>query len=136
MSISARFAVRGVLIVSARMLDSSGMKLMYVACAGLLVGCGGGKVELDPVRETGDKVVVDPSIVRDKEDVSEEKTAGEDLRFVGLTKAAAKKLAESENQRSRVVREDGKARVLTQDYRPERLNFTVVDGRVTRVTRG
>jgi len=105
-----------------------------VVC-GVLVGCEHG-VELTPVVETKEKVVVDSSIVRDKDDVSEEKTSGGDLRYVGLTKAAAKELAASEGVKSRVVLEDGEAFMVTRDYLPERLNFEVVKGRVTRVTRG
>lgn len=36
----------------------------------------------------------------------------------------------------RVVEIDGEAQITTKDYRPERLNFAVEKGVVTRVTKG
>jgi hypothetical protein len=36
----------------------------------------------------------------------------------------------------RVVEVDGVSRPVTRDYRPERLNFKVADGKITAVTKG
>lgn len=115
----------------------------WLVC-GALVGCVDSGVEreaetvvkIQPVEETKKKVIVSPGIVRDKKDVSEENTSGADLRFVGMTDVAAKELAESEGLKSRVVRVDGVARMVTRDFLRDRLNFEVMSGRVTRVTRG
>ena len=56
--------------------------------------------------------------------------------FVGLTLKEAEALADKHALRHRVVMLDGKPRPATKDYRPERLNFTVVDGKVTAVRKG
>lgn len=53
--------------------------------------------------------------------------------LVGQTLAKATELADAEKIPNRVIREDGKARMVTRDYRPGRLNFTVVKGIVTEV---
>jgi len=59
-----------------------------------------------------------------------------DLRFVGLSKSAARALANREGRMHLVVSEDGKPLLMTRGYRSDRINFTVVKGRVTSVTRG
>jgi len=59
-----------------------------------------------------------------------------DARYIGMTKEAAADLAKKEGVPSRIVSEDGQVRMLTMDHRPERLNFTVVAGKVTKVTHG
>jgi len=59
-----------------------------------------------------------------------------DARYIGMTKEAAAALAKKEGVPSRIVSEDGQVRMLTMDHRPERLNFTVVAGKVTKVTHG
>ena len=56
--------------------------------------------------------------------------------FVGLTHEVAQKLADQHKIRHRVVMLDGKSLPVTRDYRPERLNFTVNKGMVTKVTNG
>ncbi|NWK56607.1 hypothetical protein HW115_13375 [Verrucomicrobiaceae bacterium N1E253] len=63
------------------------------------------------------------------------KTEGDD-RYIGMDLADAKALAVKEKRKYRVVSVDGKQRMVTMDYLPERLNFTVVAGKVTKVTRG
>lgn len=59
-----------------------------------------------------------------------------DDRFIGMARADAEALAKKESVPFRVVSVDGKVGMVTMDYRPERLNFTVVDGKITKVTRG
>ena len=49
---------------------------------------------------------------------------------------AAKAKAENAQLPWRLVRIDGQSRPVTKDYRPNRLNFEVTKGKVTRVTRG
>lgn len=59
-----------------------------------------------------------------------------DSAFVGLKLEQAEALAKQHKIRARVVMVDGEAMMVTQDYSPERLNFTVEKGVVTKVTRG
>ncbi|SHJ95290.1 hypothetical protein SAMN02745181_2861 [Rubritalea squalenifaciens DSM 18772] len=59
-----------------------------------------------------------------------------DDRYLGMELKAAMELAKSEGRSARVIQEDGEHRIVTRDYRPERLNFVVVKGKVTEVTRG
>jgi hypothetical protein len=56
--------------------------------------------------------------------------------FVGMTLEAAEAKAKGADLPCRVVRKDGEDLPVTRDYRPERLNFTVEKGVVTKVTNG
>lgn len=56
--------------------------------------------------------------------------------FVGMRISAAEKLADRHRIKHRTVAVDGKIRPVTMDYRPDRINFTVENGVVTRVTNG
>lgn len=56
--------------------------------------------------------------------------------FIGLTLEKAQALAKTHKLRHRVVMIDGKPLPVTRDHRPERLNFTVEKGKVTKVTKG
>ncbi len=56
--------------------------------------------------------------------------------YIGLTKQEAAARAQAAGHRSRVIEEDGQRFRVTKDYRPDRRNFTVKDGRVTRVVKG
>ncbi len=56
--------------------------------------------------------------------------------LVGLTVKKARAAAEAEGYAFRVVSVDGESKPVTMDYRPDRLNATVVDGRVTEVKAG
>ena len=56
--------------------------------------------------------------------------------LVGMKLARARKAAQEAGYAFRVVSVDGESRPVTMDYRPDRLNATVVDGRVTEVTVG
>ena len=57
-------------------------------------------------------------------------------QYIGLSKEAASAKAEAAGLRWRVVKEDGKIYRVTKDFRPERLNFDVEHGIVTRVSKG
>ena len=56
--------------------------------------------------------------------------------FVGLELKAAQEKADKADLPHRVVHQDGKDFPVTRDYRPERLNFTVEKGIVTKVSNG
>lgn len=56
--------------------------------------------------------------------------------FIGLTVANAANLAESRGLRVRIVREDDIPRVVTRDYCPDRVNFTVRSSVVVGATLG
>lgn len=56
--------------------------------------------------------------------------------FVGMNFEEAKAKAEKADLPHRVVKKDGEEYPVTRDYRPERLNFTVEKGVVTKVTNG
>jgi len=56
--------------------------------------------------------------------------------FVGLTIEKAQKLATKHKIRHRIIMRDGKSLPVTRDMRPDRLNFTVNKGVVTKVTKG
>ena len=74
-----------------------------------------------------------------KEEVAEPKPEVEvtgDDRYLGLSQEEAAALAKKEGQPFRVVSVDGQPGIITMDHRPERLNFTLVDGKITKVTRG
>lgn len=56
--------------------------------------------------------------------------------FVGLDEGEGAKLAKARKLASRVVSVDGEPRPGTKDYRPDRVNFEVENGKIVRVTRG
>ena len=56
--------------------------------------------------------------------------------YVGLTKKAAIAAAEAAGVTWRITREDDEQFLVTQDYDPERLNFEIDDGTVTKSTYG
>jgi len=56
--------------------------------------------------------------------------------YIGLTLEAAQATATAAEIPNRVVQVDGEPRAVTMDFREDRLNFTVVRGIVTAVTKG
>lgn len=56
--------------------------------------------------------------------------------FIGLITSAAQALASSKGLSSRVIEIDGVPQIVTEDFRPERFNFTIRDGKVIQVTKG
>jgi hypothetical protein len=68
--------------------------------------------------------------------VSKGEPAAGDDRFTGLLLEAAESLAKERGLVPRVVSVDGQPRPATKDYRPDRVNFEVEQGRVVRTSRG
>jgi hypothetical protein len=62
--------------------------------------------------------------------------ASEFAEYIGLTVAAAGAKAESDDRVWRVIEIDGEPQKATMDLNPDRLNFVVVDDKVTKVTTG
>lgn len=62
--------------------------------------------------------------------------APSDSGFLGLTEKEGADRADSEGLSHRVLSVDGQPRPATKDYRPDRINFEIVNGRITSVTRG
>lgn len=56
--------------------------------------------------------------------------------YIGLDEKAAGDRADKANIKWRVTEVDGQPRPATMDYRPDRLNFAIKDGKVIRVTQG
>lgn len=56
--------------------------------------------------------------------------------YIGLTEAEATAKAEADGRTSRVVSRNGEDLAVTMDYQAERLNFTIVDDKVSLVTLG
>ncbi|MDF2377088.1 MAG: hypothetical protein P1U81_12655 [Verrucomicrobiales bacterium] len=73
-----------------------------------------------------------------QEDPKKTETAAElkDGDMIGLTIEAAEALAGERGLKARTVSVDGEVRPVTMDYLPDRVNFTVEQGNVTKVTRG
>lgn len=63
-------------------------------------------------------------------DVSRTKT------FIGQPLADAEAACKAAGIRCRVVEVDGEPRIVTKDFIADRLNFRVVGGRITAVTKG
>ena len=61
---------------------------------------------------------------------------GDPNSFIGLTEAAAVEAANRLELPNRIVERDGKHFKVTRDHRPNRLNFVIEKGVVTRVTTG
>lgn len=59
-----------------------------------------------------------------------------DTQLVGMEKQAALDLCKTEGVPVRVEREDGQQFMLTMDYRLDRVNLTIVSGKVTSTRRG
>lgn len=60
----------------------------------------------------------------------------EDEAFVGLPVGEAETLAERKGLKHRIVERDGQLLPATRDYRPDRINFHVVEGKVVKTSRG
>ena len=60
----------------------------------------------------------------------------DDRQFVGLTRDEAMALAKKLGVPARVVSVDGEKMMMTMDYSRDRRNFTIVQGKVVKVTRG
>lgn len=56
--------------------------------------------------------------------------------LVGMTLAKVQAACDAAEVMHRVIEIDGQPQAATMDYRPERLNFAVKDGVITKVTTG
>ncbi|QTN32717.1 hypothetical protein HZ994_10355 [Akkermansiaceae bacterium] len=56
--------------------------------------------------------------------------------LIGQPHAAVKAACDAAGVRNRIIELDGKPQPVTRDYRPDRLNFRVSDGKVTAVSKG
>jgi len=63
-------------------------------------------------------------------------SAPDDADFVGLGENEGAALAKKRSLISRVVSVDGQPRPATRDYRSERVNFELEQGRIVKVSRG
>ncbi|WP_018968667.1 hypothetical protein [Rubritalea marina] len=77
-----------------------------------------------------------PEIIKGATLVHQSKAKPNDTDFIGLSIEDAQALSKKHELRCRVIEVDGKPRPMTLDLRPDRLNFHVKDGKVTKVTRG
>ena len=66
------------------------------------------------------------------EPVKEEK----DSDFIGMLVEGGDALAKKRGLTSRIIEIDGEMRLVTTDYREDRVNFTISDGKIIKVTRG
>ena len=57
-------------------------------------------------------------------------------RLIGMTAPLATRTAEMSGRKIRVISEDGVPYVGTSDWRPERINLTLIDGKVVEVSVG
>jgi len=60
----------------------------------------------------------------------------DDRQFIGLMRDEAMALAKKLGVPARVVSVDGEQMMVTMDYSRDRRNFTIVHGKVVKVTRG
>lgn len=56
--------------------------------------------------------------------------------LVGMTLEKAQKACDERDLPHRVVEIDGEPQIVTRDFRPERINFAVKEGKVIAVTMG
>lgn len=68
--------------------------------------------------------------------VDKGENAASDDAFIGQTSDAAAALAKERKLTSRIISVDGQPRPATKDYRPDRVNFEIEQGKVVKVSRG
>ena len=90
-----------------------------------------------PEIKSSDKIVADSEQpVTDSGSEPKGKKDLTDNAFIGLSKDEAEKLATSRKIKFRVINEDGVQAFVTKEYNPQRINATVINGKVTAVKRG
>ena len=94
--------------------------LLVFALASLVAACG---------NDDGDKV----SSGDGKQSTTSDTSA---QSYVGLTKQEAIAKAKATDTPWRITREDQEVFMVTQDYNPERVNFEIDNGKVTKATNG
>ena len=58
------------------------------------------------------------------------------LGFIGLAKADAITKAQEEDFAWRVIKQEGRSLPVSMDHNPDRINFVIENGIVTKVTEG
>jgi hypothetical protein len=99
----------------------------------LASGCGGDDDDDDAASSA---TTTTTSTTSGTGSVSDDTTPAELADYVGLTVEDATAKAAAEGRPARVIEEDGEGRPVTMDFNPDRLNFVVVDGAVTKVSTG
>ena len=94
--------------------------LVVLALASAAVACG---------NDDGDKVSSGDGKQSTTSDTSTQS-------YVGLTKQAAIAKVKATDTPWRITREDQEVFMVTQDYNPERVNFEIDHGKVTKATNG
>lgn len=77
-----------------------------------------------------------PSPPAVEEPVQKGESPDSDAAFTGLSQAEGEALAKERKLISRVVMVDGQPKPATRDYRPDRVNFEIEQGRIVRTSRG
>jgi hypothetical protein len=95
--------------------------------------CGGDDDDDDSAASTETTAATSSETTTASGDVT---TPAEFEDYIGLTEEEATAKAEADGKVSRVVSRNGEDLAVTMDYNAERLNFTIVDDKVTLVTLG
>ena len=67
---------------------------------------------------------------------NEPATEEKDSDFIGMLVESGDALAKKRGLKSRIIEIDGETRFVTTDYREDRVNFAISDGKIIKVTRG
>ena len=124
-------SVRGVHLPTLRRRAISSVAVTLVTTLGLMVivtACGGGDDSSVSSRD-GSKDATTTT-------TADGGSATDGDAYVGLTKKAAIAKADAAGVPWRITREDDEQFPATLDYNPERVNFEIDDGKVTRATFG
>jgi len=79
-----------------------------------------------------------PSDANEEASATEEPQAaeGKDSDFFGLAIEAGESLAKERGLACRTIEIDGEAQMAIANYREDRVNFSIADGKIIKVTRG
>ncbi len=91
---------------------------------------------IEDSQEEAPKTEEAPETEKEPTEVDTIEVVAEDQDFIGLSMEDAKALAKERGQAHRVISIEGNFRPVTADYRPDRLNFEIENGKVTVVKRG
>lgn len=105
------------------------MKLPWILLAFALFSC-------QPSQEKTENRPEPTAPVPSSQPAKPEPTAGDPKSFIGLTETEAVEAANRLELPHRIVERDGEHFPATRDFRPNRLNFVIEKGLVTRVTAG
>jgi len=92
--------------------------------------------KITPAEKTPSKEVKKKEVKPESPQAKKETPLNDDQQFIGLTRDEAMALAKKLGVPARVVSVDGEKMMMTMDYSRDRRNFTIVQGKVVKVTRG